>query len=172
MSAETLKYLMVGVVIIGMLVGKILGFLNVKNPVPAVPAALLGYLDIAKLKESKAYQRENFRFKTIETVFSLVVTLLFIFQGWFGAIDIWIAGFGYGALTSSLLFFGLIFIASDILSIPFEWYHTFVIEEKYGFNKMTPGTFFADKLKGYALSIIVGGVLLLAFLWLIHRMGP
>jgi len=172
MSAESLKYLMVGVVIFGFLVGKILGFLNVKNPVPAVPAALLGYLDIAKLKESKAYQRENFRFKTIETVFSLVVTLLCIFQGWFGAIDIWIAGFGYGALTSSLLFFGLIFIASDILSIPFEWYHTFVIEEKYGFNKMTPGTFFADKLKGYALSIIVGGVLLLAFLWLIHRMGP
>lgn len=171
MSVESLKYLMVGVVIFGFLVEKILGFLNVNKAVPPIPQTLSNHLDRAKLEESKAYQRENFRFKTIETTFSLILTLLFIFQGWFGEIDAWVAGFGYGALTNSLLFFGLIFVASDLLSIPFDWYHTFVIEEKHGFNKTTVGTFFADKLKGYALAILVGGGLLLAFLWLIQRMG-
>jgi STE24 endopeptidase len=171
MTIESIKYLMVGVVIFGFVVEKILGFLNVKNPVPAVPQTLSDYLDRDKLEESKAYQRVNFRFKLVETTFSLAITLLFLFLGWFGAIDTWIAGFGYGAFTNSLLFFGLIFLVSDICTTPFEWYHTFVIEEKFGFNKMTPGTFFADKFKGYALSIIVGGVLLLAFLWLVHRMG-
>jgi STE24 endopeptidase len=171
MTVESLKYLMIGVVVFGFLIEKILSFLNVKNPVPAIPETLIDYLDRAKLEQSKAYQRENFRYKLVETVFSLVITLLFISQGWFGAIDTWIASFGYGALVSSLLFFGLIFIASDIVSTPFDWYRTFVIEEKYGFNKMTPATFFADKLKGYALSILIGGLLMFVFLWMVYRMG-
>jgi STE24 endopeptidase len=75
-------------------------------------------------------------------------------------------------LGSSVLFFGLVFVVSDILSLPFDYYSTFVIEEKYGFNKTTIQTFFLDKLKAYLLSLLVGGGLLLVFLWLIHSMGP
>ena len=51
----------------------------------------------------------------------------------------------------SLLFFGLIFLANDILGIPFEIYDHFVIEQRYGFNKVTPKIFVGDKIKGYAL---------------------
>ncbi|HSF54706.1 MAG TPA: M48 family metallopeptidase [Algoriphagus sp.] len=171
MSVETLKYLLVGVLVFGFLVRKTLGFLNVKNPVPKVPETLSQYLNQAKLEESKAYQQENFRFKLIAGIFSFVLTFLFITQGWFGAIDVWVAGFGFGPLVGSLVFFGLIFVGSDVLSLPFDYYGTFVIEEKYGFNKTTVGTFFADKIKGYVLSILVGGGLLLVFLWLIHQMG-
>ncbi|HCH44102.1 MAG TPA: peptidase M48, partial [Algoriphagus sp.] len=75
-------------------------------------------------------------------------------------------------LFHSVAFFALIFIGSDLISLPFDYYSTFVIEEKYGFNKTSLGTFFSDKLKGYILSLIVGGGLLLVFLWLIHQMGP
>jgi STE24 endopeptidase len=171
MSVESLKFLMIGLVIIGFLLEKILGYLNVKNPVPKVPDTLKDLLDQEKLEQSKSYQKDNFQFKLFEIGFSLVLTLLFLVQGWFGAIDAWIADFGYGPLISSLLFFGLIFGGSSVLSIPFDWYHTFVIEEKYGFNKTTVGTFFADKIKGYALAILVGGGLLLVFFWLILRMG-
>ncbi len=150
---------------------KILGYLNVKNPVPKVPDTLKNLLGQEKLEEAKAYQMDNFRFKLAEVAFSLVLTLLFLVQGWFGVIDTWIAGFGYGPLINPLLFFGLVFGVSSILSIPFDWYHTFVIEEKYGFNKMSIRTFFADKIKGYALAALVGGGLMLVFFWLILRMG-
>ncbi|MFC5192053.1 M48 family metallopeptidase [Algoriphagus aquatilis] len=171
MSAESLKYLLIGVLVFGYLLRKTLGYLNVKNPVPAIPDTLMEYLNEAKLKESKAYQQENFRFKFLAGTFSFILTLLFITQGWFGAIDTWVAGYGLSPLVKSLVFFGLVFVGSDILSLPFDYYSTFVIEEKYGFNKTNIRTFFSDKVKGYLLSILVGGALLMVFLWLIHQMG-
>lgn len=171
MSVENLKYLLLGVLVFGFVVRKTLGYLNVKNPVPRVPDTLVQYLNQAKLEESKTYQKENFRFKFIAGTFSFVLTFLFIAQGWFGAIDNWVGEFGFQPMIQSLVFFGLVFVGSDILSLPFDYYGTFVIEEKYGFNKTTVSTFFKDKIKGYVLSILVGGGLLLVFLWLIHRMG-
>jgi len=171
MSTESLKYLLIGVLFFGYLLRKTLGYLNVKNPVPAIPDTLMEYLNEAKLKESKAYQQENFRFKFLAGTFSFILTLLFITQGWFGAIDTWVAGYGLSPLVKSLVFFGLVFVGSDILSLPFDYYSTFVIEEKYGFNKTNIRTFFSDKVKGYLLSILVGGALLMVFLWLIHQMG-
>ena len=171
MSAESLKYLLIGVLVFGYLLRKTLGYLNVKNPVPPIPYTLSEYLNEAKLKEAKAYQQENFRFKFLAGTFTFIFTLIFITQGWFGAIDTWVAGFGLSPLLKSLVFFGLVFVGSDILSLPFDYYSTFVIEEKYGFNKTNIRTFFSDKVKGYLLSILVGGGLLLVFLWLVHQMG-
>ena len=171
MSIESLKYLLVGVLVFGYLLRKSLGYLNVKNTVPAIPDTLSEYLSESKLKQSKAYQKENFNFKFVAGTFSFLLTLLFITQGWFGALDSWVAGFGYSPLLKSLIFFGLVFVGSDLLSLPFDYYSTFVIEEKYGFNKTSIRTFFSDKIKGYVLSILVGGGLLLVFLGLIHQMG-
>ncbi len=171
MSAESLKYLLIGVLVFGYLLRKTLGYLNAKNPVPDIPDTLSEYLNEAKLKEAKAYQKENYRFKFIAGTFSFVFTLIFITQGWFGAIDTWVAEFGFSPLIKSLVFFGLVFVGSDLMSLPFDYYSTFVIEEKYGFNKTNLRTFFSDKVKGYVLSIVVGGALLMVFLWLIHQMG-
>jgi STE24 endopeptidase len=171
MSPESLKYLLIGVLVFGYLSKKILAFLNLRNPVPQVPETLSEYLDQSKLQESKVYQNENFRFRFVAGTFSFLFTLLFITQGWFGAIDAWVSGFGFSPVISSILFFGVIFVGSDLISLPFDYYSTFVIEEKYGFNKTSLATFFSDKLKGYLISIAVGGVLLSVFMWLIHQMG-
>lgn len=171
MSVESLKYLLVGVLVFGYMLRKTLGYLNVKNPVPSIPETLSEYLSAEKLRESKSYQREYFRFKFLAGTFSFLLTLLFITQGWFGWLDSWVADFGFSPLIKSLIFFGIVFVGSDILSLPFDYYSTFVIEEKYGFNKTTIQTFFSDKIKGYVLSILVGGGLLMVFLWLIHQMG-
>ncbi|MDH5368201.1 MAG: M48 family metallopeptidase, partial [Cyclobacteriaceae bacterium] len=94
---------------------------------------------------------------------------------------LWFGGFGWldGQLRSiidseivlSLSFFGVLFIVSDILAIPFSLYGTFVIEEKFGFNKTTPKTFVMDKLKGYVLAIILGGGILALLMWLVQEMG-
>lgn len=171
MNPDSLKYLLIGVVAFGFLTEKILSYLNNKQPVPTIPATLDDYLSQEKLIQSKEYQSDNFRFGLISGLFSFALTVLFISKGWFGAIDQWVEGLVPGPLSQSLVFFGVIFIGSDILSLPFDFYHTFVIEEKYGFNKTKVKTFFADKLKGYLLSIIVGGALLMVFLWLVHQMG-
>lgn len=171
MSPEILKYLLVGVVVFGFLVDKILSYLNVKQAVPQVPDTLQEYLSIKKLQESKAYQLENYRFGLYAGVFSFAFTILFIGMGWFGAVDTWVGSYVENPLYQSVVFFAIIFIGSDILSLPFDYYSTFVIEEKYGFNKTSTRTFFSDKLKGYLLSLLVGGGLLLVFLWLIHQMG-
>ncbi|MDF2157512.1 M48 family metallopeptidase [Algoriphagus sp. CAU 1675] len=171
MNAESLKYLLVGVLVFGLLVNKILAYLNVNKPVPKIPDTLSEYLSQEKLLESKAYQKENFRFSLVTGIFSFVLTLVFILNGWFGWIDSWVGTWVGNPLFHSLAFFAVVFIGSDLLSLPFDYYSTFVIEEKYGFNKTSHGTFFSDKLKGYVLSILVGGGLLLLFLWLIHQMG-
>lgn len=171
MEPILLKNLLIGVVTFGFLLGKILSYLNYRQPVPKVPATLSEYLTDQKLQESKNYQNENYRFGLVSGIFSFVITILFISQGWFGAIDSWVKTFEIAPLLESVVFFALIFIGSDILSLPFDYYSTFVIEEKYGFNKSTVKTFFLDKLKGYLLSIIIGGGLFMLFLWLVHQMG-
>ncbi len=172
METQSLSYLLVGVLTFGFVVPLFLEYLQVSLPSSKIPDTLAEYLSVDKLAESKSYQRTNFYFKAVTSSFTFLVTLLCVTQGWFGAIDIWIAGFGYSPFINSLLFFGLIFVVSDVLSLPFDYYSTFVIEEKFGFNKTTVHTFFLDKLKAYALSLVVGGGLLLIFLWLIHAMGP
>jgi STE24 endopeptidase len=172
MTAESLTYLLLGILIFGFLMPKILEYLQVSMPKQPVPPVLAEYLTEAKLAEAKSYQKDNFKFKLITSSFTFLLTFLFITQGWFGQIDSWIGGLGFSPFLNSLLFFGLVFIASDILSLPFDYYSTFVIEEKYGFNKTTLATFFSDKLIAYLLSLLVGGGLLLVFLWLIHTMGP
>ena len=172
MTAESLTYLLLGILIFGFLMPKILEYLQVSMPKQPVPTVLAEYLTEAKLAEAKSYQKDNFKFKLITSSFTFLLTFLFITQGWFGQIDSWIGGLGFSPFLNSLLFFGLVFIASDILSLPFDYYSTFVIEEKYGFNKTTLATFFSDKLIAYLLSLLVGGGLLLVFLWLIHTMGP
>ncbi len=172
METQSLLYLLVGVLAFGFIVPQLLEFLQVYHPSRKIPDTLAEYLSLTKLEESKSYQRVNFNFKVITSSFTFLLTLLCVTQGWFGAIDTWIVSFGHSPLMNSLLFFGLIYVASDVLSLPFDYYRTFLIEEKFGFNKTTLRTFFLDKLKAYALSLLIGGGLMLIFLWLVHTMGP
>ena len=90
----------------------------------------------------------------------------------YGILDKWIADtFNCGPILSGLLFFGILTWASDILALPFEWYNTFVIEEKFGFNKMTPKTFIFDTLKSWMVTLILGGGILAGLLWLVAYFG-
>ena len=71
----------------------------------------------------------------------------------------------------ALMFFGIIMIGSDIITLPFSYYSTFVIEEKFGFNKTTKGTFFMDKIKGWLMMAIVGGLILSLIIWFFQLAG-
>ncbi|WP_194777119.1 M48 family metallopeptidase [Pararhodonellum marinum] len=172
MDAEGLKYLLLAVISFNFLFSKWLNWLNVRRPTGDVPKTLEQYLNREKLLNSKAYQLSNYRFGLYTGLLSFILTFLFIYFGFFGWVDIWLREYVDDPILLSLIYFAVIFIGSDLISLPFDYYHTFTIEENYGFNKSTPKIFFMDKLKGYMLSIVIGGGLLWVLLWLIHRIGP
>jgi STE24 endopeptidase len=92
--------------------------------------------------------------------------------GGFGFLDHLLRPYFQSEILLALAFFGTVFIVSDVLSLPFQLYDTFVIEERYGFNKTSAKTFVLDKIKGYLLGAAIGGALLSALLYLIARIGP
>lgn len=171
MDQDTIKYLLMGIISLSFLFEKTISFLNVSRKTGPVPKTLEEYLDEKTLTRSKEYQRTNYYFGMVSGLFTLLLTLVFIQFGFFGWLDEWLRQFGLSDLVLSIAYFGVLFIGSDILSIPFDYYHTFRIEAEYGFNKTTVSTFFADKIKGYLLSVAIGGTLLFVLLWLVLAIG-
>lgn len=171
MDAEALKYLIIAIITLGFVFEKILSWLNVRREVKEVPPNLAGHLSQQKLLESKSYQWANYRFGLVTGVFTFILTLGFIWFGIFGEIDGWLREYISHPIWLSIVYFGLIFFGSDLISLPFDYYHTFKIEEDFGFNKTSRSTFFLDKVKGWGLTLIIGGGLLYVLLWLIHTMG-
>ena len=145
--------------------------LNLKALDPGLPNEFQGYYDEEKYARSQEYTRVNTRFAFFTTSFDLIVILVFILFGGFNFVDQIIRGFGLSTLPSGLVFFGILFFASDLISTPFSLYQNFVIEEDFGFNKMTLKTFILDKLKGYLLTLALGGVFLTAILFFFEKTG-
>lgn len=171
MDPELLKYLLMGVITLTICVEKWLDWLNIRQEPDHLPATLEQYLDQEKLKQTRSYQKANYKFGLIASAFTYLLTMIFIASGFFGLLDIWLQPFFDYPIALSLVYIGILFIGSDLLSLPFDYYHTFKIEEEYGFNNTTKKVFFMDKLKGYAISIVIGGALLFGLLWLIHQVG-
>jgi len=94
-----------------------------------------------------------------------VLILLMLFLKGFSFVDDLVRGYTVNIVLIALLFFGILMFVSDIINTPFAIYDTFVIEEKFGFNKTTPRTFILDKLKGWFLALIIGGGLLALVVW-------
>src|SRR5690606_15399483 len=102
----------------------------------------------------------NHRFGMLTSSFSFVLIVLMLFFEGFALVNQWALSVSASPVWSALIFFGILLLASDLLSTPFDLYSTFVIEEKYGFNKTTPKTYVLDKLKGWLLGALIGGGLL------------
>ena len=145
--------------------------LNLKALDPGLPNEFQGYYDEEKYARSQEYTRVNTRFAFFTTSFDLIVILVFILFGGFNFVDQIVRGFGLSILPRGLAFFGILFFASDLISTPFSLYQNFVIEEDFGFNKMTLKTFILDKLKGYLLTLVLGGVFLTAILFFFEKTG-
>jgi STE24 endopeptidase len=145
--------------------------LNVKNASPVLPEEFKGYYDAAKYKKAQNYLRENTGFKLVKNTILTVITLGFILAGGFNFVDGMARAFALGPILSGLIFAGILILAVQLLEIPFSVYHTFVIEEKFGFNKTTPKTFVLDIIKGLFLTAIIGGIVFSAILWFFAKAG-
>jgi STE24 endopeptidase len=145
--------------------------LNINCAGTALPAEFQCDYDPEKYKRSQEYLRERTAFGFIEDTVSIIITLGFILAGGFNVVDRFARGFNGGLILTGLIFVGSIALAAQVLNIPFSAYHTFVLEQKYGFNRTTPKTFTSDLLKGLLLSGIIGGVVFSGVVWFFSVMG-
>lgn len=172
MTSSSILYIILGISIISYLFDQFLDYLNLKAQRKDIPSEIADFYDKEKYQKSLNYQAHQQRFSFISSAFSFTLSLLMLLFGGFGWLDSLLRPLIGNEILLALSFFGVIMIVSDILGIPFQWYSTFVIEEKYGFNKTTVKTFILDKLKGYVLGVVIGGVLLSVLLYLIQTIGP
>ena len=147
-------------------------FLDIKNISEEVPAGFRDAYDTEKYSKSQNYLKQKTRFGIASGTFSLLLILVVIHIGLFGSLDQYVRSYTEHPIWSGLMFFGLIFIFQDILSLPFSLYNTFVLEERFGFNRTTLKTFLTDKVKSYGLTIILGSLIISPILYFFQILGP
>lgn len=171
MSPQLLFYIIIAFLIIDFIIDKLIDYFNAKHFDDPIPEELSDVYNQEEYFKSQAYKKENYRFALVSGGFTLLVTLVFFFANGFAIVDDFARGIGNNDITVALIFFGVILLGSSILSTPFSYYHTFVIEEKYGFNRSSKRLFFTDKLKSWLLSAIMGGGLLGIIIWFYQKTG-
>ncbi len=164
------------VVILVILVGNylidlIVERLNVRYLKKDLPKEFEGYYDAEKYRKSQEYLIENTRFGIISDTVITPIIIAFILFGGFNMVDRFARDFNLGTIPTGLIFTGLFMLAFQVLLIPFSIYDTFIIEEKYGFNKTTPKTFILDILKTWSLVGIIGGIIFCVVLLLFEKTG-
>ena len=175
MTSEVWFLIIIGLVIFNFLFSNILDYLNHKNWKDEIPIELENFYDKEKYEKAKLYAISKSKAGLLSSIASfLFVISLLVFNG-YGFLDQLVYSDNFNlfepfdmnsSFAKSGVFFLILFILSSIISIPFSFYNTFVIEEKFGFNKTTKSTFFIDIIKSSILSILIGGFLLFIALYL------
>ena len=171
LTPQNILFIIIVITVIGYVFEQILDFINLRAQRGDIPKEIADFYDQEKYLKSLQYHRELTNFSFLSSAFGFIITMIMLTTGGFGWLDVELQKHVSHPVLKALLFFGILMLAGDIITIPFQWYSTFVIEEKYGFNKTTVKTFILDKLKGYALSAIIGGALLSIMLYLILSIG-
>jgi len=169
---NTVFVIIIGVLLFGYLLERILDTLNLKHTLPDLPVELSGIFDPDEYQKSQLYKRDTTRFSFLTSSIGLVAILAVFFLGGFGWVDSKISQVTSSYVVHVLLFFATLGLVSDILTTPFALYDTFVIEERYGFNRTSVKTFVLDKLKGWILGAMIGGGLLALITWIYLMTGP
>ncbi|WP_298287623.1 M48 family metallopeptidase [uncultured Lutibacter sp.] len=165
MTPTIVFYILISIICIKFIFDTVLNYLNSKHFNDKIPDELQGIYNDEEYLKSQQYKKENYKFSFISSTFSIIATLLFFIFDGFAFVDTFAKSITSNSILVTLVFFGIIALASDIFSIPFSYYKTFVIEEKFGFNKSTKTTFVLDKLKGWMMLLIIGGGILALITW-------
>lgn len=172
MKPETILLIILVISIVSYAFDQLLDYVNLKALKKDIPAEIESFYNKEKYQKSLDYQREQTRFSFITSAVSFLLSLGMLIFGGFGWLDNLLRPHFQQEISLALGFFGCIMIVSDLITVPFQWYSTFVIEEKYGFNKTTVRTFITDKLKGYVLGALIGGAMLSLLIYLVNFIGP
>jgi len=171
MTSTILFYIIIGIIFINFISDKVLGALNAKHFNDTLPKELEDVYDKKEYEKSQSYKATNYKFSNITSIFSLILTLAFFYFDGFEYVDNIARSYSSNNTIIALIFFGIIMLGSDLLTTPFSYYKTFVIEENFGFNKTSMNTFILDKIKGWLMLIIVGTGILSLILWFYEVTG-
>lgn len=164
--AHTLFFIFICILSFNYLFGLLLDYLDSTRWSEELPWELKGIYDPARYRKSQSYEKANTRFSLLTGAVSFsAIMLLLIFRG-FSQLDQYVRIYSDHPIVQALLFFAILGLAFDLLFTPFEAYRTFVIEENFGFNTTTLGTFVADKLKSWLIALLLGGGLLSFIVWI------
>ena len=137
-----------------------------------VPEAFASKITLAEHQKAADYSCAKINANRVFHLIELIIFLIWTLGGGIEALNLFCTNLGRSETDTGLIFIGLIIFISSFLSLPQSLYFTFVIEEKYGFNKTTWKTFITDMLKGALLAIIMGGPILYAILKIMEKSGP
>jgi len=165
------SYIIITALLLQFLLDTIADVLNLKALNHEIPPALAGVYKPDKYGNSQEYTRSLTRFGFVTRTFGFIVVLCFWFTGGFNFLDQTVRLWGFVPIANGLLYIGILVIAYELLTLPFSIYATFVIEERFGFNRTTPRLFITDRLKGLALAVLLGGSLLAGILALFEYAG-
>lgn len=170
-SPQILFNILIAIIILNFFKDSILDYLNSKYFDNEIPNIISDIYDKEKYLKSQEYKKTQYKFNRISSIYSLLILLLFFYFDGFLILDNYCRSLFDSELIISLSFFGIIYFGNDLLSIPFSIYHTFIIEEKFGFNKTTKKTYIIDKLKSWLLTILFGGGILSFIIFQFESIG-
>ena len=171
MNSTILFYIIIAILIISFIADKILDTLNEQHFDDEIPNKLKDVYDANEYKKSQSYKKTNAKFSNITSFVTTGITLVFFLLDGFKYLDRFARTFTENPILVALIFFGVIILGSEIVSTPISYYSTFVIEEKFCFNKSTKKIFWLDKIKGLVISLLLGIGILSLFVWFYQLTG-
>ena len=157
MDAGLIFNIIVFIIVFNFVIGRYLEYLNNTRRSSYLPEELVGLYNAEKYKKSQEYQKVKTEFDFFSSAFSLLLVLAMLFFDGFALLDNWLRIYTQHPVLLAVLFFGLLGIASDIIALPFSVYNTFVIEQRFGFNRTTPKTFVGDVMtKKCSMPSVIG----------------
>lgn len=171
MNPEIIFNIIITIIILNFLLERWMDWLNNKNSSEILPEELKGIYDEEKYVKQRAYDKVKGKFSIVSSTFSFVLILAMLFFKGFAFLDEYSKTITDNTILLPLVFFAILMVASDILTTPFSLYSTFVIEEKFGFNRTNIKTYILDKLKGALVGVIIGGGLMALFIWFYNYTG-
>ena len=165
MSSEIIFFIIVVFLCLDFVLERVLESLNSKHMSPVLPDSLKGIYEEKEYSRFQSYKRENGRLDSWSSGVGFVVMIVFLVAGGFGWSNSWVVSLTDSVVWQTILFVVGLSVVSSVLDIPFDYYATFRIEEKYGFNKTTRRVYWLDTVKELFLSLVLGGVLLALVVW-------
>ena len=154
------------IVILMFIVDLTISLVNYRHRHQPIPENVRDLFDDEKYNNWLNYSMEKLRFGLITKSISTVLIVVLLASGFFGSVERWTGGWFTAPALQTLSFLGVIYLLQFVFNLPFTYYAVFVIEEKFGFNKTTPKTFWLDRLKGLLLAAVLGSLLV----WLLQSL--
>ncbi len=166
MTPQIILYIIIAILISEFALTKFIDYLNTLNWSNKLPEEAKWIYDEEKYQKQQDYEKVNHKFSNMSSIFFFLLMFIFLICWGFWWLDSLVSSWTNNYIITGLYFFWILALVQTILSLPFSYYHTFVIEEKFGFNKMTKKLFFIDTIKSLLLTFVIGWAILAFIIWL------